>query len=142
MKQYFYYAALFLIPLALVGWMLYAFGRNMIGILDDWLHGRELHQLRAESEARRKQRQAEDKARLNNGCEHDFDNPVFGLPPGVCGKCGLAKQRPQGECDHIWKLAEKGAAADSRCEKCGETYSILCEESLAKLVKADDGQQG
>jgi hypothetical protein len=140
MKQYFYYAALILIPLALGGYLLYAFGRNMITILDDWLHGRELVDLRAESEAKRKQRQAEEKARLDNGCEHDFDTPVFGLPPGVCGKCGLAKQRPDGDCDHIWKLAEKGAAADSRCEKCGETFSVLCEQSLADSVKMDNGQ--
>jgi hypothetical protein len=140
MRQAFYYAALILIPLAIGGWLLFAFGRNMITILDDWLHGRELDELRAESKARRKQRQAEEKARLDNGCEHDFDTPAFGLPPGVCVKCGLAKQRPAGDCDHIWKLAEKGAAADSYCEKCGKTYSVLCEQSLAESVKTDNGQ--
>ena len=59
MKTYFYYAAVLLIPLALIGWLLFAFGRNMISTLDDWLHGRELAELRAESEARRKQRLAE-----------------------------------------------------------------------------------
>ena len=36
-------------------------------------------------------------------------------------KCGLEKTRPAGNCDHVWKPADK-AMPCSFCEHCGKRY--------------------
>lgn len=126
MRQYFLYAAGLLIPLAILGWFLVALGRTFLTLYDDWKMGRELGQLRAESEARRQRRRQENEKRLATGCEHDFGGTVFGLPPNVCRKCGLEREKPLGQCDHVWRL-EAGPIPASRCEKCGKTYRAAAE---------------
>lgn len=87
----------------------------------DWLLGRGVDQIRAESEARREQRRAEAARRLDTGCAHAFSEAFVGLPPHVCHKCGLEQTRPSGPCDHVWKLVPD-AAPYSYCEKCGKRY--------------------
>jgi hypothetical protein len=123
MRQYFFFAILLLVPVAIAAWFLYALGRSFVAMYDDWKLGKELDQLQASSEARRRQRQLDGEQRLATGCEHDFEAHVSGLPPGVCSQCGLEREKPPGPCDHVWRLGE-GAIPNSRCEKCGKTYSV------------------
>ena len=82
---------------------------------------RQNQQLSAEYAERRRQRDKELAKRLENGCEHDFVDPLRIFPPGVCVHCGLAEKRPAGKCDHVWRRDPGGAPA-SRCEKCGEQF--------------------
>ena len=42
MKQYFLYAVGALIPLAIAGWFLYALGKALYGMFEDWKLGKEL----------------------------------------------------------------------------------------------------
>jgi hypothetical protein len=90
------------------------------------MHRRDLRGLQAETEAMREQRRLEKQRRLDNGCEHDFESPVLGMPPGACSKCGIEKEKPAGQCDHLWKH-EEGSISSSYCEKCGETYNAASE---------------
>ncbi len=87
----------------------------------DWLMGRHVDQIQAESQARREQRRAEAARRLDTGCDHEFGETFAGLPPTACHKCGLEEARPAGPCDHRWILVP-GAVPYSYCEKCGKRY--------------------
>ena len=111
-----------LIPLAFGGWFLFALGRSVFEMFQDWRLGKELDELQAQSASRREQKRRENEARLENGCDHDFETDVFGFPPNVCGKCGLEKEKPPGSCDHIWR-AGTGAIPNSTCEICGKVYN-------------------
>jgi len=122
MKQYFLYAIAALIPMAIGGWFLWSLGRAFLTMFEDWRLGKELDELQAQSESRREQERLNNEKRLDNGCEHRFDDQVFGLPRGVCGKCGIEQQKPTGPCDHVWRL-EKGAVPSSTCEVCGKKYA-------------------
>ena len=126
MKNYFLFAMLLLIPLAIFGWFLLALGRALYTLFDDWRLGKELDELRADSQSRRERLRLASDERLNTGCQHDFDADVFGFPPGVCSKCGQEKEKPAGSCDHVWRLV-KGAIPSSQCEKCGKTHSATTE---------------
>lgn len=126
MKEYFYYAIALTVPLALLAWFLYAVGRALYTLFDDWRLGRELDEIQAQSASRREQKRRENEQRLDTGCEHDFDAGVFGMPPDVCGKCGLEREKPAGACDHQWRLVP-GPIPSSRCEKCGKSFSVTGE---------------
>jgi hypothetical protein len=122
MKQYFLYTIAALIPLAIGGWFLYALGKALYGMYEDWKLGKELDELQTHAESRREQERLKNEQRLNNGCEHRFDNHVFGLPPDTCGKCGLQRRKPEDPCDHVWKL-ETGPVPCSTCQRCGKKYN-------------------
>lgn len=124
MKNIFFVAVVFAIPLAIVGWLLYLYGRFFWSLVTDWQFKKELAEIREHAKAKREQRQASNQARLDNGCEHDFSRGLGGLPPGTCRKCGLEEQRPPGPCDHVWRAGE-GGVPNSSCEKCGKRYSVL-----------------
>ena len=126
MRQYFLYAIGLLIPLAILGWFLFALGRAFVTLYEDWRMGKEWDELRADSEARRERKPLDNEKRLATGCEHDFESAVFGLPPNVCSKCGLERDKPLGQCDHVWRLGT-GPIPASRCEKCGKAYSAAAE---------------
>jgi hypothetical protein len=131
MRQYFFIGVAVMIPLAILGWFIYALGRGFLSMYEDWKLGKDLDQLQAEAEGRREQKRLENEQRLANGCEHDFDSHIYGLPSGVCGKCGLEREKPTGACDHVWRL-QQGAVPSSECEKCGRTYNTnLDQGSLA-----------
>jgi hypothetical protein len=87
----------------------------------DWDMGRDVEQIKAESEHRRKERQAKEAARLDNGCDHEFAELFGGFPPDTCRKCGLERKRPPGQCDHQWEYRNEGVPC-SYCKKCGERY--------------------
>jgi hypothetical protein len=55
---------------------------------------------------RREKKRLERQKRLDNGCEHSFDSGLGGFPPGVCPKCGIAREKPVGRCDHVWRRKE------------------------------------
>ena len=122
MRQYFFYGIGALVLLVFVGWFLYAVGKALYTLFDDWRLGKELDELEAQVGSRREQRQLDNQERLDNGCEHDFDEHVIGFPPDVCSKCGLEREKPSDPCDHIWRL-QKGAVPVSTCEKCGKTHN-------------------
>jgi hypothetical protein len=87
----------------------------------DWLMGRDVEQIQAESAARREQRRLEAARRLDTGCDHRFGEAFAGLPPNACHKCGLEQTRPPGPCDHVWTLVPD-AVPYSYCAKCGKRY--------------------
>ena len=121
MKSYFFYAAAVLIPLSILCWLLYKMGQSLLTSFDDWRLGLGLGNLKADRQALREQLREENEKRLETGCDHDFEDHGFGLPPDSCSKCGLEREKPSGPCDHVWKL-EDGPVPGSKCEKCGEMH--------------------
>lgn len=87
----------------------------------DWVLGRDVDEIKAESEKRREERRAKEEARLANGCDHDFSELFGGFPPDTCRKCGLERSRPGGQCDHVWEYRNE-AVPCSYCKGCGERY--------------------
>ncbi|MGE0756546.1 MAG: hypothetical protein AB7F89_04710 [Pirellulaceae bacterium] len=124
MREFFFYALAGTLTVVLAGWALYMLGRALAQLLSDWRLGRELDELEADGAARREKRQQQLEQRLANGCEHDFASGAIGLPPEVCIKCGLEKNKPSGPCDHIWRV-KSGAVPTSSCEICGKIYHPL-----------------
>jgi ribosomal protein L32 len=124
MKQLFFYVGGGLIAVAIVAWAVYMVWDAMLQIFRDWRLGRELDQLESEGASRREQRRAANEQRLATGCNHDFAGGAVGLPPGVCAKCGIQKEKPTGGCDHIWRV-KSGPVPSSVCEKCGKVYNPL-----------------
>jgi hypothetical protein len=100
-------------------------------MFQDWQLGREVSQLQSESNARQRRLEQASLVRLDNGCDHDFDTGAYGLPEGVCRKCGLAREKPTGPCDHVWRV-KAGAVPGSVCDKCGKTHATTSQpKSLA-----------
>ena len=122
MKEIFFYFFGGVLTIAVAVWALYMLWDAFAQMVKDWRLGRELDQLESEGSARREQRRAANEKRLANNCEHDFVSGAVGLPPGVCAKCGLEKDKPTGGCDHIWRV-KQGAVPSSFCEKCGKVYN-------------------
>jgi hypothetical protein len=120
MKQVFFFLVLIALPGAILCALLYSAGRYLYSLYEDRRELKQLDAIAAESAARRQQRRQEDVKRLENGCQHTFDTGL-GFPPGVCPKCGLAKEKPAGDCDHVWRRVEASTPACS-CALCGKTY--------------------
>lgn len=125
MKQLFFYVCGGVVALGVVVWALYMIGEALAHVYRDWRLGKELDELQSAGAARREQRRLANEQRLANGCQHDFQSAaVVGLPPGVCLKCGLEKEKPTGGCDHAWRV-KPGAVPSSACEKCGKQHRPL-----------------
>jgi hypothetical protein len=120
MKQLFFFAMLLVLPATILVALLYSFGKYLFTLYEEHRELKELDAIQAESAARRERNREGNAQRLNNGCQHAFDTG-FAFPPGVCPKCGIADQKPPGDCDHVWRRVESNAAASS-CVKCGKTY--------------------
>ncbi|HEY6564874.1 MAG TPA: hypothetical protein VIY86_10290 [Pirellulaceae bacterium] len=119
--KFYLYLLLALIALGAL-YFLWLVLRALYTIFADVRQSRELDEL-AEALARKRadfRHQAE--VRLKNGCEHDFDDACGALPHDVCGKCGIARERPEGPCDHHWQV-EPGIIPRSTCKLCGEHFS-------------------
>jgi hypothetical protein len=129
MKQYFFIAMLSMIPAGIVLYFLIQLGKSLLGLVSDRQLHRELDELAAHGDARRQARKEANQKRLDNGCEHQFDEAIGGFPPGVCHVCGLAKEKPNGACDHVWRAGE-GGAPNSVCEKCGRQHDPAKERSV------------
>lgn len=129
-KQYFFIAMLSMVPAGLILYFLIQLGKGLWGMFMDRRLHRELDELAAHGAASRQSREATNRKRLDNGCEHDFDGALGGFPADVCHKCGLASKKPNGPCDHIWRVGE-GSAPHSKCEKCGREYNPAKERSVS-----------
>jgi ribosomal protein L32 len=124
MKQIFFYVCGGLLTIGLAGWALYMIWEALAQLFQDWRLGRELSQLESESMSRREQRRLANEKRLATGCDHSFHSGAVGLPPDVCARCGMAREKPTGSCDHVWRV-KPGAVPSSACEKCGKVYNPL-----------------
>lgn len=120
MKELFFFIFLLGLPAAVLVALLYSAGRYLYSLYEDKKELKNLDAIAAESAARREQRRLENVKRLDNGCQHAFDTGS-GFPPGVCPKCGLAMEKPPGDCDHVWRRAESPTPASS-CSLCGRAY--------------------
>ena len=87
----------------------------------DWVLGRHVGAIKAQSDEQRAKREEEARRRLDNGCDHEFGEALGGFPPYACHKCGLEQTRPTGGCDHVWRLSQESVPC-SYCEKCGKRY--------------------
>lgn len=122
MRQWFFFAMFASLPIALVCWLLYSFGKYLYTLYEERRELKQLDVIQAESAKRRERARLENAKRLDNGCQHAFDTGI-GFPPGVCPKCGLEANRPSGPCDHVWRRIESDAAATA-CAKCGKMYRV------------------
>jgi hypothetical protein len=120
MKQWFLMFVVLAIPAAVLGWLFYSLGRYLYTAYDNWKELGRLDAIKAEADSIRARRRQANEGRLANGCAHAFHSGM-GFPPGVCLKCGLAQDKPLGDCDHVWRRVE-GPIPASRCEKCGKEY--------------------
>ncbi len=82
---------------------------------------KQLTNLHEETQDLRIQREKENQARLDNGCDHNFGGGHGEFAANVCIKCGLERERPKGNCDHTWKRVD-GNVLFSRCELCDKEY--------------------
>ena len=124
--QFFAYLGLGLVAL-IIFYFIFAVCRAIYTVIADAWQNRELDKLAAEYAKKRDERKAYESTRLNNGCEHDYGDSLGALPDGVCRHCGLAKKRPIGSCDHVWKILP-GPIPESHCVQCGKKYSTVEEE--------------
>lgn len=118
MREYFFLGVLILGVLAGI---IYFCWSIITALYHDWMLGRHVGAIEAESTARRAQRAEEARQRLDNGCDHVFGESLGGFPPQACPKCGLEKVRPSDNCDHVWRFSQEGVPS-SYCEKCGKRY--------------------
>jgi hypothetical protein len=128
MRSFLFYAMAGSLAAILAGWTLWMIGRAFYQLLSDWKLGKELDELQADTAARRQRKQESLARRLASGCDHDFTTGAAGLPPDACSKCGIEKDRPDGLCDHVWRV-RPGAAPSSVCEQCGKVYQPMLPSS-------------
>lgn len=121
MKNAFLLGIILVVPAALVIALVYSLARFFWSMYQDVILYRELNEIQAQSAARREKKNLGDQKRLDNGCEHTFDSAMGGFPQGVCPKCGISREKPAGQCDHVWRRKE-GTVMGSVCEKCGKQY--------------------
>ena len=121
--KFFFYLALGLLGL-LALYFLWLVLKAFYSIIVDFQVNRDLDQLADELAAKRRERRERERQRLNNGCDHQFDDALGALPPNVCRKCGIERDPPSGDCDHRWKV-QPGIVPESVCAKCGKVYSKI-----------------
>ena len=131
MKELFFFVAGGIVAVGIVGWALYMVGNALTQVFRDWRLGKELDELESQSSSRRDERRLANEQRLATGCEHDFCSGAVGLPPGVCAKCGMEKDKSTGGCDHVWRV-KSGPVPSSACEKCNKLYSPIAQPVVAE----------
>jgi hypothetical protein len=107
--------------LGIVGGVLYVLWLTVSQLYRDWRLGREVEEIRAASAEMRRKRREQAAKRLDNGCDHVFDQGYGEFPPNVCARCGLEKTKPSGPCDHQWQRQD-GNTPGSYCTKCGKQF--------------------
>lgn len=107
--------------LGIVGGVVYILWLTASQLYRDWRIGREVDEIRAASAELRRKRRDDAAKRLDNGCDHVFDQGYGEFPPDVCARCGIQQTRPAGICDHHWQRQD-GNAPGSYCTKCGKPY--------------------
>lgn len=106
----------------LAGYGVWVVLRAFYSIFADIRTNRELDALAEQLANKRREKRLLEQQRLSNGCQHEFDDSGTALPKDVCVKCGIAREIPNGPCDHRWQI-QKGIIPESRCTRCGEHYS-------------------
>ncbi|HHM12076.1 MAG TPA: hypothetical protein ENJ16_00875 [Planctomycetaceae bacterium] len=124
MKQFFFQAVLLAGSAAIVGYFLWKAGKALAIYFRD---RRDARRAAAEAEVLRREREARNQARLDNGCDHRFGETLGGFPPFACRRCGLEQTKPTGPCDHVWRL-DTESAPGAVCEKCGKRYKPIVSE--------------
>jgi len=123
MKQWFLLLLIGMIPVVILAALFYSVGKYLLSVFDDWRELRQLDAIKAEQDAIVQRKREENQKRLDNGCQHAFGQGT-GFPPDVCPKCGLAKEKPPGDCDHLWRRTNDPVPS-SACEKCGKQYRAV-----------------
>ena len=107
MKEVFF---AYFVPIILLGGAATAlallFWHSIKFFVDEWRLKREIVQIKQDTATLREKRRLDNLERLDTGCEHVVAAEFSGFPPGVCEKCGLAMEKPPGECDHVWRVIE------------------------------------
>ncbi len=109
-----------LVALAILYFILIVIQALYVTFQDMWTN-RELTKLSDEYSERRQRLNVEAADRLQNGCDHLFDDRAGALPPGVCCRCGIALEKPAGDCDHVWQV-QPGIIPSSKCRNCNEEF--------------------
>lgn len=121
---------LFTLLLVLVGvaglYGLWLVLKSIYQMISDARMNRELDTLARELAQNRELERLAAKNRLANGCQHDFTIEGGALPPGVCRNCGICRDKPSGECDHLWRQMDS-IVPESTCELCGAHFSSARE---------------
>ena len=115
----------------IVGAVLYflmVFCKSMYHWWQDWRMTKSLNEMAVSFDDKRRVDRQKAADRLNNGCDHVYEDLLNAFPKDVCVHCGLARQRPLGECDHVWRRVP-GAIPGSVCESCGKTYGAATAEA-------------
>ena len=89
MKQLFFWGVGLAGVGAILGYLGWRVALAFYDVYDDYRAGRETDQLRAEKAAMDEKKRQQNEARLDNGCEHQFDDVYGAFPPNVCCKCGM-----------------------------------------------------
>jgi len=97
--------------------------RSFYGMFAEWQSNRDLDDLEIQYQEIRQRRREKELQRLDNGCQHDYEDLLGAFPSGVCNRCGLSREKPTGQCDHVWRRVA-GPIPGSRCEQCGETHGV------------------
>ena len=121
MRQQFFFGLLVLLVCCSAVYFCWLVLKSFFGMYSDWRSDRELDNLETEFDEIRKQRRELESQRLDNGCDHSYEDMLGTFPLNVCVRCGLAKQKPMGPCDHVWRRID-GLIPGSRCEKCGANH--------------------
>ena len=121
-----YFFLITIVAVGIVSGLVYFAWSVISSLYRDWELGRDVDQIERESIHHRRLREEAAKLRLDNGCDHQFDGDVIGLPPNTCHRCGIERERPADACDHIWRQAMEPIPC-SYCQECGKKYTRPCD---------------
>ena len=120
-QKFFFILLLVLIAFALL-YCVWLVLRSIYQLFADAHSNRELDALAEELARNREIERLANQKRLSTGCHHEFNAEQGALPLGVCRLCGIARDKPAGDCDHRWRPMAS-IIPESRCEVCGAHFS-------------------
>ena len=133
-----------IIGVVIVGAFLYffwVFAKSIYHMFVDWRTSKSLDEMALAFDDKRREKLEQAEQRMNNDCDHDYEDLLHAFSPDVCVKCGLAKKRPAGDCDHVWRRVP-GPIPGSRCESCGEMYGAAAEVEGAEMKAEKEAKSG
>ena len=128
MREKLFQYILIAVVLGGIVYCLYLFTLSMYHWFQDWRTTKSLNEMANSFDDKRRADRQRAIERLDNGCDHDYEDLLNAFPEDVCVKCGLAKHPPLGDCDHIWRRVP-GAIPGSVCELCGQKYGAAAAEA-------------
>lgn len=121
MRQNVFIFILIALVFGIVGYFVWMVLKAFYTVFDDVRTERQLNELATEYSDRRREKREAAALRMDNGCDHEYEDLLGAFPKNVCIKCGLNKELPPGPCDHVWRRMPS-AVPGSECEKCGEIF--------------------